>query len=63
MYFFLMLRADVQAANAVLDLIPNMLNSLADIFNKITDFPNILLNAFSNIFGAISFLYKLNCCN
>lgn len=44
----------VQAANAVLDLIPNLLNSIAGIFDKISDFPNILLNAFSNIFGAIT---------
>lgn len=47
----------VEAINGLLDFIPNFINSLAGIFNKLTDFPEVLFNAFQGLFdGVIRFV-------
>ena len=46
--------AVVSAASAVLDLIPNMINSIAGLFDKITDFPNMLVGALQKLWGSIT---------
>lgn len=42
----------VNAAHSLLDFFPNLINNVASLFNKLTDFPNVLRNAFQNLFSA-----------
>jgi phage-related protein len=48
-----MVGAVTTAISALLDVVPNMLNSIAGIFNKITDFPNVLFQAFQGLFDSV----------
>lgn len=43
----------VKAIDALLDFFPNLINSIAGVFNKLTDFPETLFNAFQNMFDSI----------
>ena len=44
--------------SAVLDIIPNLLNSFANLFDKITDFPQVIFNALKNLGRAFADLIK-----
>ena len=45
--------AIIDAASAALDFLPNFLNSLAGLFNKLTEWPNMIVNALGGLFDAV----------